>query len=149
MLDDLGPLRDAVAGYRAAATGAGATWPGDTTPGGSPADLNRLFDVDHIAEQVVWLATGGLAPQAPLPEGGALLPWTTDPGEWLDYLSFAIATPFPWRNQLPLFVFDHLVFTFVLAGDHEGEIWRYEIDPDVWGAVRAASSLAALFDTWT
>ena len=105
--------------------------------------------MDHVAEQVIWLATRGLAPHAPLPGGGALLPWTTDPSEWLDYLSFAIATPFRWRNQLPLFVFDHLVFTFVLAGDREGEIWRYEIDPDVWGAVRAASSLAALFNTWT
>jgi hypothetical protein len=150
MLDDMSALRDAVAGYRAAATAAGVTWPDDPAPGGGRLpDLNRLFDVDHVAEQVVWLASGGLAPDAPLPEGGALLPWTTDPAEWLDYLSFAIATPFPWRNQVPLFFFDHLVFTFVLAGDREGEVWRYEIDPDVWGAVRAASSLAALFTTWT
>jgi len=150
MLDDMNVLRDAVAGYRAAATAAGVTWPGDPAPsGGRPPDLNRLSDVDHVAEQVTWLASRGLAPGAPLPEGGALLPWATDPAEWLDYLSFAIATPFPWRNQLPLFSFDHLVFTFVLAGEHEGEIWRYEIDPDVWGSVRAASSLAALFTTWT
>jgi hypothetical protein len=150
LLDDMSVLRDAVAGYRAAATAAGATWPGDAAPGGGqPPDLNRLFDVDHVAEQVIWLASNGLEPDAPLPEGGALLPWSTDPAEWLDYLSFAIATPVPGRNQLPLFFFDHLVFTFVLAGDREGEIWRYEIDPDVWGAVRAANSLAALFTTWT
>jgi hypothetical protein len=150
VLDDMQVLRVAVAGYRAAAIGAGATWPDDASPGGGQTpDLNRLFDVDHVAGQVVWLASGGLAPAAPLPEGGALVPWTTDPGEWLDYLSFAIATPFPWRNQLPLFAFDHLVFTFVLAGDREGEIWRYEIDPDVWGAVRAATSLAELFNTWS
>jgi hypothetical protein len=150
MLDDMRVLRDAVAGYRAATTGAGVAWPVEADPaGGRPADLTRLFDVDHVAEQVTWLASGGLTPHVPLPQGGALLPWTTDPGEWLDYLSFAIATPFPWRHQLPLFSFDHLVFTFVLAGDREGEIWRYEVDPDVWGVVRAAGSLAALFTTWT
>lgn len=150
MLDDMSVLREAVASYRAAATRAGVAWPGDTVPGGwRLADIQRFFDVDRVAEQVTWLVSSALTPGTPLPEGGALVPWTTDPAQWLDYLSFAIATPFPWRNQLPLFSFDQLVFTFVLTGDHEGEIWRYEIDPDVWGTVRAATSLAVLFDTWT
>jgi len=41
------------------------------------------------------------------------------------------------------------MYTFVLKGDREGEIWRYEASPDGWDSVRAATSLAALFTEWT
>jgi len=37
----------------------------------------------------------------------------------------------------------------VLAGDHEGEVWRYQIGADDWNPVRAAPSLAALSTEWT
>jgi hypothetical protein len=83
------------------------------------------------------------------PEGGGILPWPTDAQESLDSLSFSFATPFPWRHQLPLFRFSDIVYTFVLAGDREGEIWRYESRPDTWDSMRAATSLAALFTEWT
>ncbi len=151
MLDDMGVLRDAVEAYRVAATAAGVTWPDE--PGrdnGQPPDLvYRLFDVGHIAEQLIWLESQGWHSQPLLPQGGGLLPWPTDADESLDNLSFAIATPFPWRHQMPLFFFGHILYTFVLKGDHEGEIWRSEADPDAWDSVRAATSLAALFTQWT
>ena len=79
---------------------------------------------------------------------GWRMPWP-EGGDALDYLGLSIGTPFPWRQQLPLFFFDAVLYTFVLAGDHEGEIWRYEISPDAWDSVRAATSLATLFDQWT
>ena len=105
--------------------------------------------MDHFAEQLIWLQSRGWHSQRLLPNGGWILPWPTDVGEALDNLSFSIATPFPWRHQLPLFHFEIIVYTFVLAGDHEGEIWRYEASPDAWDSVRAATSLAALFTEWT
>ncbi|MFF4229706.1 hypothetical protein [Streptomyces sp. NPDC001820] len=151
MLDDMPALREAAQGYRAAASAAGLTWPASGAPSGvrPPPDLvHRLFDVDHVAEQVTWLQSQGWHARRLLPNGGELLPWPTD-GETLDALSLSVGVPFPWRHQLPLFHFDIIVYTFVLAGDHEGEIWRYEIAPDAWDAVRAATSLAALFSTWT
>ncbi|MER6982507.1 hypothetical protein ABT317_37465, partial [Streptomyces carpinensis] len=83
-----------------------------------------------------------------LPNRGWLLPWPADANEALTYLSLSVGVPFSWRHQLPLFHFEYLIYTFVLAGDHEGEIWRYEIAPDAWDAVRAAPSLAALFTEW-
>lgn len=151
MLDDPRTLRDAAEGYRAKATAAGLAWPGPTAPPAGPAPelVYRLFDVDHIAEQLVWLESQGWDSQRIFPNGGELLPWPSDPAESLDQLSFSVATPFLWRHQLPLFHFGFLVYTFVLAGDHEGEIWRYEASPDAWDSVRAATSLAALFTEWT
>ncbi len=151
MLDDTTALQDAAEAYRAAATAAGIAWPDHAgSPGGQPPDLvHRLFDVDHVAEQLIWLESQGWESQRFFPNGGFLLPWPTDAGESLDYLAFSIGTPFPWRHQLPLFFFDNVVYMFVLAGAHEGEIWRYEYDPDTWGSVRAATSLAALFTEWT
>ncbi|WP_052720485.1 hypothetical protein [Actinoplanes rectilineatus] len=79
---------------------------------------------------------------------GAGLAWPADPGEALDSLGFAIGTPFPWRQQVPLFRFDLILFTFVLGAGHEGEVWRYEFTPDAWDTVRAADSVASLFTTW-
>ncbi|MFF9624960.1 hypothetical protein [Streptomyces griseosporeus] len=158
MLDEESVLRDAVREYRAAATAAGLTWPRAAAPPGAsappvpPTDLvRRLFDVDRVADQVTWLQSRGWGARRLLPNGGWLLPWPTaeDAGEALDILSLSVGTPFPWRRQLPLFHFEFLVYTFVLAGAHEGEIWRYEIAPDAWDAVRAATSLAALFTEWT
>jgi hypothetical protein len=151
MLDDMTVLRDAAEAYRAAATAAGITWPDYAdSPGGPPPDLvYRIFDVDHIAEQLIWLQSQGWHSQRLFPDGGWLLPWPSNVGESLDYLSLSIGTPFPWRHQLPLFSFDIIVYSFVLAGDHEGEIWRYEISPDAWDSVRAATSLAALLAEWT
>lgn len=149
MLDDMTVLRDAVAGYRAAATSAGLDWPAPATPSPAPPDLvHRLFDVDHVPEQLTWLQSQGWDSQRLLPDGGLTLPWPSD-GDALDDLSLSIGVPFPWRHQLPLFHFEYLFYTFVLAGDHEGEIWRYEYPPDTWDAVRAAPSLAALFTQWT
>ena len=150
MLDDMPALRAAVQTYRAAATAAGVPPPAWDDPGGElPLDVvARAFDVGHLPEQLAWLRSQDWLGERALPDGAFMLPWT-DADELLGYLSFAIATPFHWRHQVPLFFMDHLVFTFVLAGDHEGEIWRYQIDPDNWNPVRAASSLVAMFTEWT
>jgi hypothetical protein len=150
MLDDMPVLRDAVEAYRAAATAAGVPWTDDgDRSDGLPLDvLHRVFDVDHIAEQLIWLRSQRWLYEPVLPGGAYMLPWT-NADELLGYLSFAVATPFHWRQQLPLFFTDHLVFTFVLAGGREGEVWRYQIDSDDWNPVRAALSLATLFTEWT
>ena len=94
MLDDMGVLRDAVAAYRAAATAAGIAWPDHAGPDGGPAPdlVRRLFDVDHIAEQLNWLESRGWESQRFFPNGGFLLPWPTDAGGSLDDLSFSIGT---------------------------------------------------------
>jgi hypothetical protein len=136
MFDDMRVLREAVAEYREAATAAGLDWPEHAeSPGGPPPDLvYRLFNVDHPAEQLNWLESQGWHSRRLLPDGGWLMPWPTDGGEALDSLAFSIGTPFPWRHQLPLLNFEQLVYTFVLAGDHEGEIWRYEFTFDAWGS---------------
>lgn len=150
MLDDMPVLRGAVEAYRTAATAAGVPWPDDGDRRDRlPLDvLCQVFDVDHIAEQPIWLRSQGWLYERVLPDGAFMLPWT-DADELLNYLSFAVATPFHWRHQLPLFFIDHLVFTFVLTGDREGEVWRYQIDADDWNPVRAAPSLATLFTEWT
>ncbi len=156
MLDSLQVLRNAAEAYRTAATAAGLPWPRQAEsdrPGrdGGPAPdlVRRLFAVDQVAEQLTWLQAQGWDTGRPFPNGGWLLGWPADVGETLDNLSFAIGTPFPWRQQMPLFHFEIIVYTFVLAGEHEGEIWRYEASPDAWDSVRAATSLAALFNQWT
>ncbi|MFE5211564.1 hypothetical protein [Streptomyces sp. NPDC056600] len=157
MLDDMQVLHDAVRDYRTAATSLGLPWPEpDDGPGGpvpppAPDVVHRIFDVDHVAEQLSWLHARGWEERAPLPEAGWLFPWPTEANvdEMFGYLSLSAGAPFPWRHQLPLIWFNKLVYTFVLAGDHEGEIWRYEIEPDTNGPVRAATSLAALFTQWT
>ncbi|GAB3954601.1 hypothetical protein [Micromonospora vulcania] len=150
MLDDLRVLRDAVREYRVAATAAGLDWPDQgESPAGPPPDLvYRIFGVDHVAEQLAWLQSQRWPDRRLLPNGGWRMPWPQG-GDVLDHLGLSIGTPFPWRRQLPLFHFDVVLYTFVLAGEHEGEIWRYEISPDAWDSVRAATSLAALFDQWT
>jgi hypothetical protein len=148
MLDDLGVLRSAVAGYRAAATAFGIPWPDDRTPTLPAAELRRIFDVGDLPEQLLWLHSQALPPDRVLPAGTHVLPWT-DGGELLDFLSMSVAVPFAWRRQVPLFFIDHLVFTFVLANGYEGEIWRYQIDPEDWNPVRAAPSLATQFIQWT
>ncbi|TNH22078.1 hypothetical protein FHG89_29930 [Micromonospora orduensis] len=150
MLDDMRVLRDAVRGYRVAATAAGLDWPGEIeSPTEQPPEqVRRIFDVDHVAEQLCWLQSQRWPHRRLLPNAGWRMPWPED-ADALDYLGLSIATPFPWRQQLPLFHFDFALFTFVLAGEHEGEVWRYEISPDAWDSVRAAPSLATLFDQWT
>ena len=150
MLDDMPVLRAAVQAYRTAATAAGVP---RSAAGGSgdglPLDvLCQVLDVEYIPEQLVWLRSQGWLYERVLPDGAFMLPWT-DAGELLAYLSFAVAIPFHWRHQLPLFFVDHLVFTVVLAGDRQGEVWRYQIDPDDWNPVRAATSLATMFTEWT
>jgi len=156
MLDSLRVLRDAAEAYRAAATAAGLTWPGQAGParphrgaGPAPSLVRRLFAVDQVPEQLTWLQAQGWDTERVFPNGGWLLPWPADAGGALANLSFAIGTPFLWRQQMPLFHFEIIVYTFVLAGDHQGEIWRYEASPDKWDSVRAATSLAALFSQWT
>jgi hypothetical protein len=149
MLDDLPALRAAVEAYRVAARATGIPWPDEVDRSDElPLDvLCRVFAVDHIAEQLIWLRSQGWLYEPVLPSGTFMLPWT-DQDELLDNLSFAVALPFHWRHQIPLFSTDHLIFTFVLTGDREGEIWRYQIDPDDWNPLRAALSLAALFTEW-
>lgn len=150
-LDDMRVLHGAVAAYREAATAAGIAWPAhrELDRRQPPELVYRLFDVEHLAEQLIWLQSQGWHSQRLLPDGGWLLPWPTDAGEAFDDLSFSMATPFLWRHQLPLFHFEIMIYSFVLAGPHEGEIWRYEFRPDTWDSVRAATSLAALFTEWT
>ena len=153
MLDEMPVLRDAAQGYRAAATAAGVAWPQRADmQGAHPPDLvYRLFDVDHIPEQLSWLESQGWDSSMLFPDGGDLQPWPTDEtaGESLNMLSVSVGTPFHWRHQIPIFRFSTMVYTFVLEGDHEGEIWRYLISPDAWDPVRAAPSLAALLIQWT
>ncbi|WP_328650816.1 hypothetical protein OG598_21660 [Micromonospora sp. NBC_00330] len=150
MLDDMRVLRDAVRDYRLAATAAGLDWPDqDESPTGQAPDVvRRIFGVDHIAEQLTWLQSQRWPERRLLPNGGWLMSWPEGP-DALDNLGLSIGTPFPWRHQLPLFHFEYAIFTFVLAGEHEGEIWRYEISPDAWDSVRATTSLATLLDQWT
>ncbi|MFC7278957.1 hypothetical protein ACFQS1_33755 [Paractinoplanes rhizophilus] len=145
MLDEMRVLRAAIQNYRAAVTAAGVPWPeAGATQDAQPPDLDlihRVFDVDHLPEQLSWFRFEGWDPRWPCPVDGELEPWPTDARttrESLSVLCFAIATPFPWRRQIPLFRFDPYVFTFVLDGDHEGEIWRYLISPDLYDPVRAA-----------
>lgn len=150
MLDDMPVLRSAVEEYRAAATAAGVPWQDeDDRTDGLPVDvLCRLFDVDHIAGQPIWLNTEALPYGRVLPDGA--FPLIEDNADdLLRYLSFAVGTPFHWRHQLPLFMTDHIVFAFVLAGDRLGEIWRYQIDVDDWNPARAATGLSAMFAEWT
>ncbi|MET8308417.1 hypothetical protein [Micromonospora sp. NPDC005173] len=149
MLDDMRVLRDAVREYRVAATAAGLDWPDQgESPAGQPPDVvYRIFGVDHVAEQLTWLQSQRWPDRRLLPNAGWRMPWP-EGGDALDYLGLSIGTPFPWRQQLPLFHFDFLLYTFVLAGEHEGEIWRYVISEDAWESVRAATSLAGLFDQW-
>src|SRR5258705_7316676 len=139
MLDEMRVLREAARGYRGAAQVTGLAWPEPGDPqGAQPPDLGlirRVFDIDHVPEQLVWLETEGWDRRWPCPENGELTPWPTDDRtarESLAWLSFAIATPFHWRHQIPLFYAQPYVFTFVLEGDHEGEIWRYLISPDLY-----------------
>ncbi|PZG23820.1 hypothetical protein C1I95_02780 [Micromonospora craterilacus] len=150
MLDDMRVLRDVVRKYRVAATAAGVDWPDQAeSSAGQPPDLvYRIFGVDHVAEQLTWLQSQRWPDRRLLPNAGWRMPWP-EGGDALDALGLSIGTPFLWRQQLPLFHFDVVLYTFVLAGEHEGEIWRYEISPDAWDSVRAAPSLAALFDQWT
>jgi hypothetical protein len=154
MLDDMRVLRDAAEAYRAAATAAGLDWPEPAdTPSAPPPDLvHRLFDVDHVPEQLSWLESRPWDSIPLFPNRGYLRPWPTEgtAGESLDVLSLSIGTPFHWRHQIPIFNFSgDVVYTFVLEGEYEGEIWRYLISPDQWDPVRAARSLAALFTEWT
>jgi hypothetical protein len=150
MLDDLPGLRDAAEGYRAAATAAGIAWAQHAgTQAAQPPELvYRLCDVDRVPGQLTWFQSQGWELERLLPDGGWVMPWPADIDEALDNLSFALATPFPWRQQLPLFNFEIMLYTFVLADEHQGEIWRYEIRPDTWQSARAATSLGALLTEW-
>src|SRR5436190_5780446 len=80
MLDEMPVLRDAAQGYRAAATAAGVAWPQRAdTQGAHPPDLvYRLFDVDHIPEQLSMLESQGWDSSMLFPDGGDLQPWPTD-----------------------------------------------------------------------
>src|SRR5690242_17454837 len=61
MLDDMPVLVAAARGYRAAAAAAGVVWPErDATHDVPPLELvYRLFDVDHVPEQLTWLQSQG------------------------------------------------------------------------------------------
>jgi len=153
MLDEMRVLRDAAQEYRAAATAAGIAWPERAdTQGAQPPDMvYRLFGVDHVAAQLSWLESQGWDSSELFPNHGQLQPWPTDDtaGESLDMLSLSVGTPFHWRHQIPIVWSAVYLYTFVLEGDHEGEIWRCLMSPDAWNPVRATPSLAALFTQWT
>jgi len=155
MLDDMRALRNAAEAYRAAATAVGLVWPDPADAQGAQSPdidlVRRLFDVDHVPEQLIFPQSQGWDAGTPFPNRGYLLPLPTHDTarHSFNMLSFAVGTPFHWRHQVPIFYFSgDVVFTFVLEGEHEGEIWRYLISPDQWDPVRAAPSLAALFTEW-
>lgn len=151
MLDDMPALRDAVGAYQAAAATFGIPWLDDGEQADTPplGVLRQVFDVDHIAGQVIWLKSELGRYGRVLPDGGFVEPWPTDPRDLLGDQAFSAGTPFSWRHQLPLVACEHVRFTFALAGDHEGEIWRFHVDADDWNPVRAAASLAVMFTEWT
>lgn len=153
MLDEVPALRAAAEGYRTAAIAAGYPWPASTAAGPNPPlDLVRkVFDVEHVPEQLLWMHAQGWDEQS-FVDGVYLYSWPTeaDARSTLDLLTLAGGVPFHWRHQIPLFSYEQILYMFVLAGDHAGEVWRYEIDVDNFGtSVRAATSLAGLFDQWT
>lgn len=153
MLDEIPVLRAAIENYRAAAVAAGYPWPESSTPDPNPRlDLARkAFDVEHLPEQLLWIQDQGLHDRY-FVDGLYMMGWPTRDSvrTAFDFLVLAAGVPFHWRRQIPLFFYEQIVFTFVLDGEHTGEIWRYEIDVDNLGtSIRAATSLAALFDQWT
>ncbi|MFF5288432.1 hypothetical protein [Paractinoplanes globisporus] len=148
MLDELPVLREAAESYRAAATAAGLPWTDRPRDGQPPELVYRLCEVSSVPAQLTWFQSLGWQLERLLPNGGWVMPWPDDRDEALDNLSFSVATPFPWRRQVPLFNFEIILFTFVLAESHHGEIWRYEIRPDTWQTAPAAPSLANLLTDW-
>lgn len=152
MLDDMRVLRESLERYRVAANAVGFDLP---TPESRnphpPLDLvRRMTELEDIPEQLTWLHTLGWSGQWWFPCGVHLMDWPGEAqiSEYLDYSALAVGAPFPWWQQLPLFFTDYAVLTFVLADGHEGEIWHYEWE-DGNSTVRAAPSLAYLFDQWT
>ncbi|MFG3343320.1 hypothetical protein [Glycomyces sp. NPDC048151] len=153
MLDEIPVLRAAAERYRDAAIAAGQPWPAPAAPDPNPPlDLARkVFDTDHLPEQLLWIQNLGWHDRH-FVNGCSMEPWPTHDSvrTAFDFLVLAAGVPFNWRRQIPLFFHDEIVFMFVLDGDRVGEIWRYEIDVDNFGtAIRAATSLATLFDQWT
>ena len=153
MLDEIPVLRAAAERYRDAAAAAGQPWPEPAAIDPNPRlDLARkVFDVEHLPEQLVWFQNLGWHERF-FVNGVHLERWPTEAeaGTALDFLALAAGVPFHWRRQIPLFYSDEIAYMFVLDGDRAGEIWRYEVDVDNFGtAIRAASSLAALFGQWT
>src|SRR5437764_13691482 len=148
MLDEMPVLRDAAQGYRAAATAAGVAGPQRADmQGAHPPDLvYRLFDVDHIPEQLSWLESQGWDSSMLFPDGGDLQPWPTDEtaGESRNMRSASVGTPFHWRHQIPIFRFSTMVYTCVLEGAHDGEISGCLISPEPGERARAAPGRAAL-----
>jgi hypothetical protein len=149
VLDDLGALRISVERYRESAVAAGVSWRDmqDREAILPVGELCRVLDIECLPEQPVWLNGAGLPYARVLPCGAFPLMWH-DAGEVLNELSASVAVPFHWRHQLPLLSYERIVFTFVLADGFEGEIWRYQFEPDEWNPVRAATSLVAMFEQW-
>jgi hypothetical protein len=149
MLDAMEDLRFSVERYRELAVAAGVSWRDmekrkAILPVG---ELCRTLDIERIPEQPLWLNGTGLPYARVLPCGAFPLMWQ-DAGQVLDELSASVALPFHWRHQLPLLSYERITFTFVLADGFEGEIWRYQFEPDEWNPVRAATSLVSMFEEW-
>lgn len=142
-------LDDAVGRYRDAVTAMGLAWRDGVAPTEDEvAFARRLFDVDTIPDDVVGLYELIEVEALVLPEVGYLLGWPAS-SQALVELGASIGVPFPWRWQMPVFNFERIFYTVVLAGPHAGEVWRYDVDVDAEeGAVRAAPDLATLFDQW-
>ena len=151
MLDDVRVLRDAAEAYRVAATAFGVPWLDDGDRADEPPLdlLCRAFDVDHIAGQAIWLKSQWARYGRVLPDGGFVLPWPADARDLLWDQGSSAGVPFHWRHQLPLLTYERIYFMVVLAGDHEGEIWRSQHEVDDRNPVRAAPSLAAMLSEWT
>jgi len=149
VLDDMEDLRSSVERYRELAVAAGVSWRdmGKREAILPVGELCRTLDVERIPEQPLWLNGTGLPSARVLPCGAFPLAWQ-DAGHVLDSLSASVAVPFHWRHQLPLLTYERITFTFVLADGFEGEIWRYQFEPDAWNPVRAATSLVSMFEQW-
>jgi hypothetical protein len=148
MLDDIGELRSSVERYRESAVATGVSWRdmGEREAMLPLGELCRVLDIERLPEQPLWL--NRVLPYARvLPCGAFPLMWH-DAGQVLGSLSGSVAVPFHWRLQLPLLTYERITFTFVLADGFEGEIWRYQSEPDEWNPVRAATSLVAMFEEW-
>ncbi|MFI7588777.1 hypothetical protein ACIB24_17040 [Spongisporangium articulatum] len=148
-MGDLQALQGAADGWRRIVEALGVDWPVPGSDDVVPAErLARYYDGPSVPAEVAWLHSYVRSGQLVLPEGTYLMDWPSTAKEAFFGLELAWPAPFPWRAQIPVITNNVLVFTVVLAESHAGEVWRYEIGEEAFAAVRAATDLATLFETW-